>query len=91
VGKLACPCDGVGQAMKSLLLGLIEDYVFDPGIVDLVLWFPHLDPRDFVVASLAVLGWNWLSERLWRTLRRTLIRWLAPVLGRYAFILRFVR
>lgn len=77
--------------MKTIIMGLLEDYIFDPSIVDLVLWFPHLDVAEFICATLAVLSWSWLSERLWRSARAALVILLAPLLGRYAFLLRYVR
>ncbi len=80
-----------GLTMKTLIFSLLEDYLFDPSLIDLVLWYPHLELPDFAVAAAAVLAWSWVSERLWRTARMLLITKLSPVLGRYAFILRYVR
>lgn len=80
-----------GLTMKTLIFSLLEDYLFDPSLIDLILWFPHLELFDFVTAAVAVLTWSWVSDRLWRTARALLVVKLSPMLGRYAFLLRYVR
>lgn len=80
-----------GLTMKTLIFSLLEDYLFDPSLIDLILWFPHLELFDFATAAVAVLTWSWVSERLWRTARSFLVVKLSPMLGRYAFLLRYVR
>ncbi len=77
--------------MKTLIFSILEDYLFDPSVIDLILWFPHLEFWDFATATAAVLTWSWVSDRLWRTARALLVLKLSPVLGRYAFLLRYVR
>ena len=52
--------------MKTLIETLFGELWFDPSIIDLVLWFPHLSWRDFIVSAIAVLTWNWLCDGLWR-------------------------
>ena len=66
--------------MRTILEIVFEDYVFDPSIIDLVLWFPHLSWAQFIAATVSVLTWSWISERLWRlvikAIRRRLFAYL---------------
>ncbi len=73
--------------MRTIIEILFEDYVFDPSIIDLVLWFPHLSWSQFFAATISVLTWSWISDRLWRAamkaVRRKIISVLFPNLRNY--------
>ena len=66
--------------MRALFELIFEDYWFDPSIIDLVLWFPHLSWGQFLAATLSVLTWSWVSERLWRWVMRALRKKLIALL-----------
>lgn len=55
--------------MRSIFETALEYVLFNPGVIDLVVWFPKLEWDEFAVAAAAVLTWSWLSERLWYALR----------------------
>ncbi len=67
--------------MRFIFETLFEEYVYDPSIIELVLWFPHLSWGQFATATLAILSWNWISERLWRAVRGYLRSWASRMLG----------
>lgn len=74
--------------MIKMLREALEGYVFDPGIVDLVLWFPHLGWVDFSASLVVVLCWRWVSDRIEQAAARHLRRVLARSLVRLAILLR---
>lgn len=74
--------------MIKALREALEAYVFDPGIVDLVLWFPHLGWIDFSASLAAVLCWRWLSDRIEQAAARQLRQGLSRLLIRLAILLR---
>ena len=43
---------------------LFEQFVFDPSIIDLVVWFPHLSWGDFGVACAIVVTWRVVTNRI---------------------------
>ena len=74
--------------MLKALREMIEGYVFDPGFVDVVLWFPHLSWLEFGASLSAVLCWRWISDRIEQALMRRARRMAASVLMRLALMLR---
>lgn len=50
--------------MFAGLKELIEHFVFDPSLVDLVLWFPHLSWEDFLYSALVVCSWKVVTDRM---------------------------
>lgn len=52
--------------MLNAVKEVFERFVFDPSLIDLVLWFPHLSWHDLAVSTATVIGWRILSERLER-------------------------
>ncbi len=60
---------------------LIEAPWIDPGVIDLVVWFPHLTWQQFLCACVAVLTWSWISEQL----RRLAVYWLRRHLSALLF------
>ncbi|MDX2289688.1 MAG: hypothetical protein NW217_12805 [Hyphomicrobiaceae bacterium] len=67
--------------MRSVVQTLIEDHLLNPGIIDLVFWFPHLTWGELGVAALSVLGWGFVCERIWRAVRALLLRLAARAFG----------
>lgn len=45
---------------------LFERFVFDPSLIDLVVWFPYLSWHDFAVSVVTVLAWRIVSDRMER-------------------------
>lgn len=74
--------------MIKALREALEGYVFDPSIVDLVLWFPHLGWADFGASLAAVLCWRWISDRIEQAASRHLRHALSRLLIRLAILLR---
>lgn len=74
--------------MIRALREALENYVFDPGIVDLVLWFPHLSWVDFSASLAAVLCWRWISDRIEQAAARHLRSAMSRLLIRVAILLR---
>lgn len=66
--------------MLEALREMFEGYLFDPSLVDVVLWFPHLSWGEFGTSLTAVLCWRWVSDRIekavMRRVRRVAARWL---------------
>jgi hypothetical protein len=52
--------------MLSAAKELFERFVFDPSLIDLVVWFPYLSWHDFIVSAVTVLAWRMVSERMER-------------------------
>lgn len=67
---------------------LIESYLFDPSLLDLVLWFPDLSWGEFAGSLLAVLAWRWISDRLERAAMNRLRPLAATVLARVGAIVQ---
>ena len=74
--------------MIKALREALEGYVFDPSIVDVVLWFPHLGWADFSVSLAVVLCWRWVSDRIEQAAARNLRHALSRLLVRLAMLLR---
>ena len=70
----------------DVLDNLFEGISVDPGVIDLVLWFPNLTWSQFICATAAVLTWSWVSDQLRRLVCRLLRRQLSRVLFRLALI-----
>ncbi len=64
--------------MIGTLRELAEGYLFDPSLIDLVVWFPHLTWGEFLASLAAVLSWRWVSDRIericWHHARRAAAR-----------------
>lgn len=52
--------------MLSAMKEVFERFVFDPSLVDLVVWFPYLSWHDFAVSLATVLAWRIVSDRMER-------------------------
>lgn len=50
--------------MLSAIKEIFEKFVFDPSLIDLVLWFPHLSWSDFAMSTATVVAWRFLSEKV---------------------------
>lgn len=51
--------------MRWLGWDAIEGLLLDFSVIDLVLWFPHMTWSEFTYSLAAVIGWNWVSDRIW--------------------------
>ncbi len=70
----------------DVLDNLFEGISLDPGVIDLVVWFPNLTWSQFIYATVAVLTWSWLSDQLRRLVCRLVRRHLSRTLFRLALI-----
>jgi hypothetical protein len=70
--------------MIPALQDLLERFVFDPSVIDLVVWYPHLTWGEFLVSTLTVLVWRFVTERIERLLAYHARRVLAWLLFRLA-------
>jgi hypothetical protein len=52
--------------MIGTLEGLFELFVFDPSLVDLLVWFPQLSWGDFCMACALVITWRTITNRVER-------------------------
>lgn len=52
--------------MLTAVKEVFERFVFDPSVVDLVLWYPYLNWHDFMVSTATVLAWRIASDRMER-------------------------
>lgn len=74
--------------MLDTLRELTEGFLFDPSVVDLVMWFPHLTWGEFGASLATVLGWRWLTDRIEKALVTRLRRVASDVLFRVALVIR---
>ncbi len=74
--------------MLTTLRDILERFVFDPSLIDLVLWFPYLSWHDFAVSVATVVAWRMVSERMERFASYYLRRACAGGLLRLALIVR---
>lgn len=82
---------GTGTGAPEMLGGLkeiIERFVFDPSLVDLVLWFPHLSWEDFFVSALVVCSWKLVTDRMEKLVGNHIRRALARGLFAMALLVR---
>lgn len=52
--------------MLSALWEFLERFVFDPSVIDLVMWFPHLSWTELAISSATVFTWKYVSDRIER-------------------------
>lgn len=74
--------------MLEILKEWAEGYLFDPGLIDLVVWFPHLSWSEFMASLATVAGWRWISDRIERAVMRRLRVAAARLLMRTALLIR---
>jgi hypothetical protein len=74
--------------MLTTLRDILERFVFDPSLIDLVVWFPYLSWHDFAVSVATVVAWRMVSERMERYASYYLRRACADGLLRLALLVR---
>lgn len=74
--------------MLSVLEDIAERVLFDPGFIDLVVWFPHLTWSEFAASLAVVSGWRWFKESIERAASKRLRRAAARLLVRVALRIR---
>jgi len=52
--------------MLTAVREVFERFVFDPSVIDLVVWFPYLSWHDFAVSLATVIAWRMVSDRMER-------------------------
>lgn len=72
--------------MLNAVKEVFERFVFDPSVIDLVLWYPHLSWGELAVSTATVIGWRILSDRLERFMSFHIRRVCARGLVRLAAI-----
>ena len=50
-----------GSVMIAALMELVERFVFDPSVIDLVVWFPHLSWNEFLLSVVTVAAWRFTA------------------------------
>lgn len=66
----------------------LERFVFDPSLVDLVVWFPHLTWREFAVSAGTVFAWKYVSDRIERFIMYRVRMLAAALLMKLALIVK---
>lgn len=66
----------------------LERFVFDPSLVDLVMWFPHLSWSEFAVSTATVLTWKYVSDRIERFIMYRMRMLAATLLLKLALVVR---
>lgn len=74
--------------MLSGVREIFERFVFDPSLVDLVVWFPYLSWHDFIASALTVVAYKMVSDRMERYVSFYLRRACAHGLLRLALLVR---
>lgn len=74
--------------MLTTLRDIFERFVFDPSLIDLVVWFPYLSWHDFAVSTATVVAWRLVSDRMERFASYYLRRACAGGLLRLALLVR---
>lgn len=74
--------------MFNAVKEVFERFVFDPSLVDLVVWFPYLSWHDFIVSVATVLAWRIVSDRMERFASFHIRRACAHGLLRIALLVR---
>lgn len=74
--------------MTQSLWDIIERFVFDPSLVDLVLWFPHLTWNEFAASTVTVLVYKFVSQQVEKLASYHLRRLAAWGLLRLALMIR---
>lgn len=74
--------------MLRELRELAEGYVFDPSLIDLVVWFPHLTWIEFASSLAVVVSWRIVMDRIERFFSRAARRVTARLLLRLALYIR---
>lgn len=67
---------------------VFERFVFDPSLIDLVVWFPYLSWHDFMISVATVIAWRMISDRMARFTSFHIRRSAANGLLRIALMLR---
>lgn len=74
--------------MTQSLWDIIERFVFDPSLVDLVLWFPHLSWNEFGASAATVVVYKFISTQIEKLATFHLRRLAAWGLLRLALMVR---
>jgi hypothetical protein len=67
---------------------IFERFVFDPSLIDLVVWYPYLDWSELMTATATVLAWKFVMDRIERMVAYRVRRLVALGLLRLAFVIR---
>lgn len=74
--------------MLSGVREIFERFVFDPSLIDLVVWFPYLSWHDFIASALTVVAYKVVSDRMERYVSFYIRRAAANGLLRLALLVR---
>lgn len=74
--------------MLSGVREIFERFVFDPSLIDLVVWFPYLSWHDFTASALTVLAYKVVSDRMERFVSFYIRRACSNMLLRLALLVR---
>jgi len=74
--------------MLSGVREIFERFVFDPSLIDLVVWFPYLSWHDFIASALTVVAYKVVSDRMERFVSFYIRRACANGLLRLALLVR---
>lgn len=72
--------------MLTAVREVFERFVFDPSVIDLVVWFPYLSWHDFAVSLATVIAWRLVSDRMERFVSYYVRRAFAKGLFRLAHL-----
>lgn len=67
---------------------VFERFVFDPSLIDLVVWYPYLSWHDFMISLATVVAWRMISDRMSRFASFHIRRAAANGLLRFALMVR---
>lgn len=67
---------------------VFERFVFDPSLIDLVVWYPYLSWHDFMISLATVVAWRMISDRMSRFASFHIRRTAANGLLRIALMVR---
>ncbi|HKZ96185.1 MAG TPA: hypothetical protein VJ045_04315 [Hyphomicrobiaceae bacterium] len=74
--------------MIDTLRELLERFVFDPSVIDLVVWYPYLTWNEFLISTVLVLSWRLVADRIERLVAYHVRRMAAFLLLRLALVIR---
>jgi len=77
--------------MLSAISELLERFVFDPSVIDLVIWFPHMSWGEFAISAVTVFSWKYVSDRIERFVMRRVRLVIALGLMKLAILVRPAR
>ena len=74
--------------MIDTLRELFEQFVFDPSVIDLVVWYPYLTWNELLMSTVMVLAWRLIADRIERFVTYHVRRMAASLLLRLALVIR---